>query len=85
MGEAREVAERLLQLGAVLGGTLAAIYAAGAPHLSELFTDDVGVSAAVASVLPLAVGMLPINSLVYVLDGVLLGCADFRFLAGAFG
>ena len=38
------------------------------------------VAAAVHSVLPIAVGMLPINAAVYVLDGVVTGAADFSFM-----
>ena len=34
------------------------------------------------ALLPLAVGMLPLNALVYVLDGVLVGASDFTYLAG---
>ena len=35
------------------------------------------------SILPLAVGMLPVNAAVYVFDGILVGASDFRFMAGA--
>lgn len=34
------------------------------------------------SILPLAVGMLPINAMVYVFDGILVGASDFKFMAG---
>lgn len=43
--------------------------------------SPVQVRSLVLQLLPLAVAMLPVNSLVYVLDGVLVGASDFKFLA----
>ena len=40
------------------------------------------VDAAIFALVPLAVAMLPVNSLVYVLDGCLVGAGDFKYLAG---
>jgi len=57
-------------------------YSLGAPFIPAIFTEDTEVDAAIFSLLPLAVAMLPINSLVYVLDGCLVGASDFRYLAG---
>ena len=71
------------QLGGALGFALAAAYAAGSPWLLEAFTANAGVAAETWALLPLVVGMLPLNAAVYVLDGVLVGASDFRFLAGA--
>ena len=45
--------------------------------------DGASVVAAVAALAPLAMGVLPLNAAVYVLDGVLLGAGDFAFLAAA--
>jgi hypothetical protein len=73
------------QLGLGLGLGIAAAYTVTAPWLPMAFTDDADVAAAVWSLLPLVIGMLPLNALVYVLDGVLLGASDFQFLAGAHG
>jgi Na+-driven multidrug efflux pump len=71
------------QLGLGLGLGIAAAYTVTAPWLPLAFTGDADVAAAVWSLLPLVIGMLPLNALVYVLDGVLLGASDFQFLAGA--
>ena len=71
-----------LQLGTQLGLVLVLLYALGAPYIPEIFTKDTEVDAAIFGLLPLAVAMLPINSLVYVLDGCLVGASDFRYLAG---
>lgn len=83
MGEARAVASRLLQLGVGAGAGLALLCMAAGPWIPALFTSDAEVVAAVASVLPLAIWLMPANAAVYVLDGVLVGASDFRFMAGA--
>jgi Na+-driven multidrug efflux pump len=41
------------------------------------------VLALVEPLVPLVVWMVPLNALVYVLDGVLVGASDFRFLVQA--
>jgi Na+-driven multidrug efflux pump len=71
-----------VQLGLGLGLGIAAAYTAAMPWLPLAFTDDADVAAAVWALLPLVICMLPLNALVYVLDGVLLGASDFKFLAG---
>jgi Na+-driven multidrug efflux pump len=80
---ARGVADRLLQLGVVAGALLAGGLLAAGQEVRALFTRDPAVDAALAALLPLAAGVLPLNAAVYVLDGVLLGAGDFRFLAVA--
>lgn len=94
---ARGVAERLLALGIASGGVLAAgLLLLGEPVLWPLLAsgggsgndggtngDGARVVAAVAALAPLAMGVLPLNAAVYVLDGVLLGAGDFGFLAAA--
>ena len=81
---ARGVAERLLVLGTLAGALLAAsMLAAGSPLELALTGGDASVRGAVHALLPLALGILPLNAAVYVLDGVLLGAGDFGFLAAA--
>lgn len=75
----------LLQLGTQLGLALVLLYAVGAPFIPAIFTADAEVDAAIFGLLPLAVAMLPVNSLVYVLDGCLVGAGDFKYLAGGKG
>lgn len=80
--KAREVADRLMQLGIGSGVILAITAFILQPELlPNLFTDDKAVEDEALSILPLACAMLPINAAVYVLDGVLVGASDFRFLA----
>lgn len=83
--QARAVSNRLLQLGVGGGVALAATFTAAGPLIPAIFTNDASVQLAVMSVLPLAVGMLPINAAVYVLDGILVGCRDFKWMSGAMG
>lgn len=85
VGEARAVATRLLQLGVGAGAVLALGCWVAEPLIPQLFTSDREVGAAVVQVLPIAVGMMPVNAAVYVLDGVFVGASDFRFMAAAMG
>lgn len=65
-----------------LGAVLAAGFWVAEPWIPAVFSSDAGIEASVLAILPLAVGMIPINAGVYVLDGVLVGAGDFKFLAG---
>ena len=81
--KARGLADRLITLGIAAGCVLAIALLAGGRPLRSFFTADPAVDAALEALLPLAVGVLPLNAAVYVLDGVLLGARDFGFLAAA--
>ncbi|ADI16064.1 MATE family efflux transporter [Truepera radiovictrix] len=78
---ARAVADRLLAWGFGVGLVLAAGFALFAPVLPRLFTDDPAVVRAVLTVFPFVALMQPLNALVFVWDGVLMGLEDFRYLA----
>ncbi|NND04071.1 MAG: MATE family efflux transporter [Acidimicrobiia bacterium] len=80
---ARAVADRLLQMGLVVGLALAALMAALMPVLPRLFTDDPVVLEAVQSVYWFVVVMQPLNALVFVWDGVGIGASAFRYLAAS--
>lgn len=80
---ARLVANRLLQLGLVVGIGLAVFMAALSSVLPGVFTDDTAVLDAVESVFWFVVAMQPINALVFVWDGIGVGASAFRFLAGS--
>jgi len=60
---------RLLQMGLAMGLTLAASVTVVGPLWPHLFTQDDEVLGVVALLMPLAAGMLPLNAIVYVLDG----------------
>eukprot|EP00878_Enallax_costatus_P012975 GHUV01013552.1.p1 GENE.GHUV01013552.1~~GHUV01013552.1.p1 ORF type:complete len:468 (+),score=125.24 GHUV01013552.1:726-2129(+) len=81
--EARQLAERLLQLGLGLGIGLAAVLGFSSPFWPQMFTTDDGILGQIRELVPLAVLPLPVNALVYTLDGVLVGASDFGYLMTA--
>lgn len=82
-GQARAVLRRTLQWGAGAGAALGVVLALLASPLSTVFSADGDVRrAATAGILVIAVAM-PLAGLVFVLDGVLIGAGDGRFLAWA--
>jgi len=80
---AKALGNRLLGLGVGSGTALAAFFYIAEPVIPRIFSNDAEVQAMVVSILPLAVGMLPLNAAVYVLDGIMVGASDFRWMAGA--
>lgn len=75
------ITRRLLAWGAVIGVALAIIVVAGIPLIALVMTSDEGVRAALPlTLLILAIG-LPLAGVVFVLDGVLIGAGDGRYLA----
>jgi len=75
------ITRRLLAWGAVVGVVLAAIVVAGIPLIALVMTSDDAVRAALPlTLVVLAVG-LPLAGVVFVLDGVLIGAGDGRYLA----
>jgi putative MATE family efflux protein len=81
--QARADAHRLLGYGAGLGLVIGAAYLALAGVLPRLFTDDQGVLAELARVWWIVAALQPIGGIVFVLDGVLMGASDYRFLLGS--
>lgn len=65
--------------GVVLGASVVALHTLVPP----LFTPDDGVRAALAAALVVVGLQQPLSGLVFVLDGVLIGAGDGRWLAGA--
>ncbi len=81
--DARAAARRTIQLGLVLGVVLAALILASSPFLPHLFSTDPAVlDRARLALLMVAVTQVP-ASMAFVLDGVLEGASDFRFLKWA--
>jgi MATE family, multidrug efflux pump len=80
---ARMAARRMLQWGTVAGLAFAVVVAVTSPLLARLFSGDPEVVAMAAGVLWLVALFQPINAVVFVLDGVLIGAGDLRYLAGA--
>ncbi len=65
--------------GVALGAALLAVQ----PWLPRLFTPDPAVQAALAAALVVVAVATPLSGLVFVVDGVLIGAGDGRWLAGA--
>jgi putative MATE family efflux protein len=80
---ARAAARRMLVWGTAAGLGFAVVVALTRPLLARLFTGDPEVAALASGVLWLVALLQPLNAVVFVLDGVLIGAGDLRFLAGA--
>ena len=71
---------RLVGWGAVAGLLIGGGYLALAGVLPSIFTRDPAVLGAVGSVWLIVAALQPLGGVVFVLDGVLMGAGDFRFL-----
>ncbi|NNF37856.1 MAG: MATE family efflux transporter, partial [Gemmatimonadetes bacterium] len=79
--EARRVGNRILLWGLVVGIVLAVTFAAARPWLPRLFTSDPDAVSRVDRLLPFIIWMQPLNAVVFVWDGILMGAQRFRILA----
>ncbi|GAB2980252.1 MATE family efflux transporter [Nocardioides montaniterrae] len=79
----RSATDRMIRWGAGSGVVTGLLLAASAPWLGALFTSDASVRAALVPVLLVAALLQPVAGVVFVLDGVLIGAGDGRYLARA--
>jgi putative MATE family efflux protein len=80
---ARSAARRMLEIGVVAGVVFGAAVIALRTVLPVLFTDDVAVREVTTTIL-LVVGLSqPLNAVVFVLDGILIGAGDTAYLGRA--
>ncbi|HZA78302.1 MAG TPA: MATE family efflux transporter [Acidimicrobiales bacterium] len=81
--QARAAGRRMIEwgifFGVVVGGLVAALHTA----LPHLFTGDPEVLALAGFLLVWVAALQPVNAVAFVLDGVLIGAGDMRFLAQA--
>jgi putative MATE family efflux protein len=80
---ARDAGRRMIEWGVALGvlvGVLVALLRTVLPHL---FSDDAEVLALAGFLLLWVAALQPVNAVAFVLDGVLIGAGDMRFLAWA--
>jgi len=80
---ARETTRRMVWWGAVSGVVTGLLLAAVSPWVGHLFTGDDAVSDLLVPVLLVAALGQPVAGVVFVLDGVLIGAGDGRYLAWA--
>jgi putative MATE family efflux protein len=79
----RATTRRMVRWGAVSGVATGVLLAAASPLLGPLFTADADVSDLLVPVLLVAALGQPMAGVVFVLDGVLIGAGDGRYLARA--
>ncbi|MFD0342778.1 MATE family efflux transporter [Streptomyces sp. NPDC127117] len=80
---AREACRRMVQWGIVSGVVFGALIVLARPLFVPLFTSDHSVQDALLPALLVVALSQPIAGVVFVLDGVLMGAGDGRYLAGA--
>ena len=80
---AREVARRMIEWGFFVGVLFGVVLIATRALLVPVFTDDTGVRDLAVQLLLIVAVLQPLNAVVFVLDGVLIGAGDQRFLAAA--
>lgn len=78
---ARAATRRMVEWGVVGGVVFAALVLVARPWLPALFTSDEGVRHLLLGALVLVAVFQPIAGVVFVLDGVLIGAGDMRYLA----
>ena len=79
----RAITRRMVGWGLASGVVTGVLLAAASPLLGRLFTSDDAVHEALIPVLLVAAAAQPIAGVVFVLDGVLIGAGDGRYLAYA--
>ena len=72
---------RTILWGLVSGAAIGAVLALGSPLIGRAFTSDPGVLAMLPPALIVLGISLPLGGFVFVLDGVLMGAGDARYLA----
>ena len=74
---------RMIEWGVALGVAVGVALIAVRVPLAGVFTDDAAVASLAAFLLLCAALLQPVNAVAFVLDGVLIGAGDLRFLARA--
>lgn len=77
----RAISTRLIRFGLVAGAAIGLLLAALSPVLGAAFTGDETVRAQLVPVILVLALSLPLCGFVFVLDGVLIGAGDGRYLA----
>lgn len=80
---ARAVGRRMLEIGVAAGVAAGAILLVARPLVVGVFSDDPAVTSLATFLLLLVAVLQPLNAVAFVLDGLLIGAGDMRFLAVA--
>jgi len=78
---ARAITRRLIELGVGSGVILGVVVAISSPWAGYVFSSESEVRTGLAALLPVLALGIPIAGFVFVLDGVLIGAGDARYLA----
>ncbi|GMU79341.1 MAG: MATE family efflux transporter [Acidimicrobiia bacterium] len=81
--DARAASTRMIVLGIAAGALIALVVGGAAAWFVPLFTEDRAVVDLTVQVLVIVAVLQPLAAVVFVLDGVLIGAGDQRFLAVA--
>ncbi len=79
----RSATRRMVEWGVGAGVALGLVVLLARPLLPGLFTQDPAVRSLLEAVLVGVAALQPVGGVVFVLDGVLIGAGDMRYLAGA--
>jgi Na+-driven multidrug efflux pump len=77
---ALRLARRLLYAGALLGAAFALVLAAGYELVPRIFTGDGRVVDQAHVLWPFLVLMMPVNGVLFALDGIFIGAGDMQFM-----
>lgn len=77
----RAAARRMIEWGVIAGCVIGAAVALASPFLAGAFTHDSVVRDSALPILLIVGAMQPMNGVVFVLDGVLIGAGETRYLA----
>jgi putative MATE family efflux protein len=80
---AGDAGRRMLQIGLGTGVVAGLLVLAGRPFLPELFSPDPAVNVLTSFLLLFVAALQPLNSVAFVLDGLLIGAGDLTYLARA--
>ncbi|WP_370289345.1 MATE family efflux transporter [Nocardioides sp.] len=83
VGQVRAATDRMLRWGVASGAVTGLALALASPWIGALFSPDPDVRSALVPVLIVAALAQPVAGVVFVLDGVLIGAGDGRYLARA--
>ncbi len=79
----RELTAQMVRWGVVVGAVIGVVLAATSAWVPWAFTSDADVAAALTPALIAVALIQPVSGIVFVLDGVLIGAGDGRYLAVA--
>jgi putative MATE family efflux protein len=81
--EARVASRRMIEWGVAVGVVFGVLLLVLRPLVVPLFTPDADVQHLALEVLVIVAVMQPLNAVVFVLDGILIGAGDVKYLAVA--